>query len=229
MSTAPTAESPLGDRALPLSTLIYLELRRRIIEGEIKPGDRIRERELAEELNVSRIPLREALPRLESEGFVVTMPRRGAVVTQMTYRDVEELFEVRASLEVLAARLAAQSCREGASGDPLRVALDRAREALQTAADAEIAAANSEIHVEILRLADNRLLDSLMVPVTGRVRRLFRLEAERDQHVLCQEHQDLCNAVLAGNVELAASLAFAHVEHSKTESLELMREALPAD
>ena len=97
------SDIPLGLADQPLSAKIYEALRERIIEGALRPGERIRERELAEELNVSRIPIREAMPRLEAEGFIRTLPRRGAVVTEMTIGDVEELFVVRSSLEVLAA------------------------------------------------------------------------------------------------------------------------------
>ncbi|WP_284292986.1 GntR family transcriptional regulator [Luteimicrobium album] len=218
----------LGLADQSLSTKIYVELRERIIQGRIRPGERIRERDLAEELDVSRIPLREAFPRLEAEGFIRTVPRRGAVVSELTLRDVEELFEVRSSLEVLAARLAASACERGAHGTGLKEALDKVESALESGDDAAIAAVNSSLHEEILALSGNSLLEMLMVPVNGRVRRLFFLEAERDQQVLCAEHRDLCRAILDGRVELAGSLAFAHVEHSKSESLAIMRQRLRA-
>ncbi|WP_382308130.1 GntR family transcriptional regulator [Herbiconiux sp. UC225_62] len=217
---------PLGVADQSLSAKIYEELRERIIEGVIPAGERIRERELAEEFNVSRIPIREAMPRLESEGFIRTVPRKGAVVTEMTLGDVEELFAVRSSLEVLAARLAAQACAGGASSSELFERLAAAESALEVGDDREIAAANSALHEEILRLSGNSLLIGLMGPINGRVRRLFRLEAERDQQVLCAEHQQLCRAIADGNVEYAGSLAYAHVEHSRSDSLKLMRERL---
>jgi DNA-binding GntR family transcriptional regulator len=219
-----TTSLGLADRSL--ATKIYVELRERIVQGAIKPGERIRERELADELGVSRIPLREALPRLEAEGFIRTVPRRGAVVTELSLRDVEELFEVRSSLEVLAARLAAAACARGDDGSELAEALRQAEEALAGGDDAAIASVNSTLHEKILRLSGNSMLELLMVPVNGRVRRLFFLEAERDQQVLCAEHRDLCRAILDGRVELAGSLAFAHVEHSKAESLALMSSRL---
>ncbi|MET4159547.1 GntR family transcriptional regulator [Agromyces sp. PvR057] len=221
-----TIETPLGLADRSLATKIYEELRERIIEGVLPPGARIRERDLAEELNVSRIPIREALPRLESEGFIRTIPRRGAIVTELTLTDVAELFEVRSSLEVLAAKSAARACAAGASAAELESRLVTAEESLGLGDDREIAAANSAFHEEILRLSGNTLLISLMVPVNGRVRRLFRLEAERDQRVLCAEHRELCRAIQSGNAELAGSLAYAHVEHSRVDSLALMRTRL---
>lgn len=218
---------PLGLADQSLSAKIYEELRERIIEGIIPAGERIRERELAEEFNVSRIPIREAMPRLESEGFIRTVPRRGAIVTEMTLRDVEELFQVRSSLEVLAARLAAEACASGVSGERLTELVLAADAATKSADDRGIAAANSALHEEILVLSSNALLISLMGPINGRVRRLFRLEAERDQLVLCAEHRDLCKAIVDGKAELAASLAYAHVEHSRADSLELLGKTLP--
>lgn len=222
----PATDVPLGVADLSLAAQIYETVRERIIEGILPAGARIRERDLAEEFQVSRIPIREALPRLEGEGFIKTVPRRGAVVTELTYRDVEELFAVRSSLEVLAARLAAQATAAGASTSKLSERLTAAEKALDRGDDYDIAAANSALHEEILALSGNSLLISLMGPVNGRVRRLFRLEADRDQQVLCAEHREMCIAISAGNVELAGSLAFAHVEHSRIESLKIMRDRL---
>jgi len=217
---------PLGLADQSLSVKIYEELRERIIEGALAAGERIRERELAAEFNVSRIPIREAMPRLEAEGFIKTLPRRGAVVTEMTLNDVEELFVVRSSLEVLAAKLAAQACATGASSDELFARLARAEGALDAGDDRDIAGANSALHEEILDLSGNTLLIGLMGPINGRVRRLFRLESERDQRVLCAEHRELCHAIADGNVEWAGALAYAHVEHSRVDSLRLMRQRL---
>lgn len=219
-------DSRLGLVDQSLSAKIYERLRESIIEGVIPAGERIREREIAEEYGVSRIPIREAMPRLEAEGFVKILPRRGAVVTEMTLTDVEELFAVRSSLEVLCAKLAAESCAQGADTAELFGRLTVAERELEAGDDRGIATANSALHEEILRLSGNALLISLMGPINGRVRRLFRLEAERDQQVLCAEHRELCRSIAEGQVELAGSLAFAHVEHSRVDSLKLMRERL---
>lgn len=221
-STVSAAE---GDKSL--STQIYEALRDQIIEGVLLPGAHLRERELAEEFHVSRIPLREAIPRLEADGLVTTSQRRGAVVSELTVRDVEELFVIRLSLEVLAAREAALSVARGESTEHLSSLMAQAEDALARGDDREIATANSAFHEEILTLTRNSLLQDLMVPVTGRVRRLFRLEATRDQAVLCREHQGLHDAIAAGNVELSGSLAYAHVEHSRVESLALVERMLP--
>nr|WP_254896839.1 GntR family transcriptional regulator [Amycolatopsis sp. Hca4] len=83
------------------------ELRERILTGRLRPGDRLVERELAEDLGVSRVPVREAIRSLEAEGFLVVQSPRRVVVRQLARVDVEELFDVREALEGLAAGLAA--------------------------------------------------------------------------------------------------------------------------
>lgn len=86
----------------------YLYLKQLILEGELKAGDRLIERELGAKLKISRTPIREALFRLESQGFVKTVPRRGVVVSNLSEKDVIEVFTILSSLEVLAVKLAAQ-------------------------------------------------------------------------------------------------------------------------
>lgn len=202
---------------------VYTWVRDRIIDGGLPTGSRVRERELAELLGVSRIPIREAFPRLEAEGYIRTLPRRGAVVAPMALADVIELFDVRASLEVLAARLAASRCAAGTSGAPLIAALSTAESAVAGARDPEIADATSDFHDTMVVLAGNRLLEDLMLPVRGRVKRLFHIAKERDDSEVHREHRDLCDAIVRGQVERAAALALAHVERSRAETLPLLR------
>ncbi|GAA3696075.1 GntR family transcriptional regulator [Arthrobacter ginkgonis] len=197
---------------------IYEWLRERIIDGTLKPGERIREREVAEKLKVSRIPIREALPQLESEGYVTTIPRRGAIVTRMARQDVDELFEVRSSLEVLAAKLAAERCAQGADTTALSACLAEAEEAVAEGDNPRIAEANSRLHEEVLKLTGNSLLQHIMVPISGRVQRLFHIVTERDHAAVHAEHVALCKAILAGKSELAEALAFVHVEISRQET-----------
>lgn len=86
----------------------YIYLKDLILDGKLKPGDRLIERELAGKLSISRTPIREALFRLESQGFVKTVPRKGVVISEITESEVIEVFTILSSLEVLAVKLAAQ-------------------------------------------------------------------------------------------------------------------------
>lgn len=222
------AGGSLGGSDRSLSAKVYEYLRDAIVEGELAPGTRLLERELSTRLEVSRIPIREALPQLEAEGLIQTSPRRGAVVTQLTLRDIGELFDVRASLDVLTARSAAGQARTRSSVS-LGEALDRAEVATESGSATEIAAANAAFHEAILRMSANRLLESLMTPINARVRWLFRLTSERDPKLLCAEHRELHDAIRAGDADLAASLAYVHVERGRRPSLESLAAILPVD
>lgn len=212
-----------------LDEFVYEWVRDRIIDGTLPTGSRIRERELAEELQVSRIPVREAFPRLESEGYIKSLHRRGVVVAPMEVDDVVELFAVRRSLEVLAAQLAAGNCAAGASGEQLRYRLGEAEKAISQGNRDKIAEATAAIHDEIIVLSNNSLLQTLMIPVRGRVQRLFHIVTERDERDLHHEHRDLCSAIVNGEVERAGALALAHVEHSKYETMPIVERKLGVD
>lgn len=96
------------DEYLPLRDVVFNTLRRAILKGELKPGERLMEIALAEKLGVSRTPIREAIRKLELEGLVVMAPRKGAKVASITERDLNDVLEVRKGMEVLAVSLACQ-------------------------------------------------------------------------------------------------------------------------
>ena len=96
----------------PLREIVCEVLRDAIRGGVLKPGEWLKENDLADELLVSRTPVREAIRKLEQEGYVVTVPRRGAYVASVSIRDINEIFEIRAALEALACELAAERITE---------------------------------------------------------------------------------------------------------------------
>ena len=95
------------DAYRPLREVVSEALRQAIKDGVLKPGERLMEIQLAEELGVSRTPIREAIRKLELEGFVVMVPRRGTYVADISLKDIAQVFEIRSALEELAAGLAA--------------------------------------------------------------------------------------------------------------------------
>lgn len=199
---------------------VYEALKERIIEGELHPGQRLIERDVATELDVSRVPVREALSRLEAERLVVVVPRRGVLVSPFTPDDVNDFFDVRESLEVLAARLAA----ERASAEDLV----RLREVLADAdratweSDARgIALANAAFHTAVVALSGNVLLRELMRPLEARLRWLFRLTVSRDPGEQCAEHHELFEAIAAHDQDAAAAHALRHVAGGRAHSVEL--------
>ena len=93
---------------LPLRDVVFNTLRKAILKGELKPGERLMEIALAERLGVSRTPVREAMRKLELEGLVVMIPRRGAQVANITEKDLNDVLEVRRALDALGAELACE-------------------------------------------------------------------------------------------------------------------------
>ncbi|NQX12405.1 GntR family transcriptional regulator [Microbacteriaceae bacterium VKM Ac-2855] len=205
-----------------LTTQTYRTLRREIILGNYPQGSRLVESTLATELHVSRLPIREAVPQLENEGFVRTLPRRSSRVSQWTAADVTELFDVRLSLETLAARLAAQAVAGGASLQPLQDAIDAEHRALDSEDWLEVAETSTVVHEAIVDVAGSALLTSLMRAVSGRMTWLFYLTSARDQRQQSDEHHGLLDAIRAGNDRLAESIAFTHIEKGRAPSLAML-------
>ena len=183
-----------------------------IVAGEYAQGTRLRERELSELYNVSRIPVREAIQRLEQDGFVETFPRRGAVVRRLSLSDVNDLFDVRLCLETFAARMAAVQVAQGAPGESLQELLDAGRQAIDDGRTDDVVRLSAAFHAEIVRLSGNRLLIESVKPLFGRMRWIFGLAHNRSSELQRDEHVELCKAILGGHADLAYSLAYTHIE-----------------
>lgn len=183
-------------------------LRERILSGALAPGLRLVERTLAAELGVSRLPIRDALNVLRGEGFVSALPSGGVVVTPFTADDIEELFEVRESLEMLAVSNAA----ERATPEEIEL-LDASLVATQAAyasGDAlAVAKCDQEFHDLLWRLAHNSLLLSMMEPLEGRLHWLLR--QHNDPQLLLSDHVALVEAIRSGDPEQAKYRASKHV------------------
>ncbi|MFG2438193.1 GntR family transcriptional regulator [Streptomyces sp. NPDC048508] len=204
-------------------------LRAAILDGTHPPGSRLRERDLSEALGFSRVPVREALSRLAADGLVELSPGKGASVRRLTLRDVDELFDLRLSLEVFATRRAAQVSAAGASTARLSELMTVAEDATRRADVHEIPGANTALHAEIVALTGNRLLQTTLQPSLGLVQWVFTLTGDRDQRVQCSEHQDICAAITEGKPDLAAALAYTHIEMGRAPSLATLADVLPAD
>ena len=100
------------DELLPLRDVVFKKLRKAILTGALKPGERLMEIHLAEKLGVSRTPIREAIRKLELEGLVQMIPRRGAIVTEITEKSMKDVLEVRRALDILSVELACDRITE---------------------------------------------------------------------------------------------------------------------
>jgi DNA-binding GntR family transcriptional regulator len=190
------------------SERVTRRLRDEILDGTRAPGDRLVERDLADELGVSRVPVRDALRTLVGEGLVTPRPRSWAVVREFTASDVADLNEVRAAFEPLAFRLAAQR-RTPAGLDRLRATVD-AELAAAAAGDAVGARrAAADFHEIVTELAANDLLGELERTMRSRMRWL--LGQHGDLVAIAQDHAELYAAIAERDVARVEALATAHV------------------
>jgi DNA-binding GntR family transcriptional regulator len=199
-------ETPAADR--PLREAVRDTLRTRIFEGHYAPGTRLVERDLAAEFNVSRLPIREALRMLRQEGLIRDRASRGTEVAGLSAKDVEDLFDVRESLEVLACRLAASRATEE-DLKHLAGLLDDAERFLAKGSVLEAHRANSEFHDAITAIANNNFLRSALEPLQGRMHWLFRHVSDLPE--LIQEHRELYAAIASGDADRAAAQSASHI------------------
>ena len=202
--------------------LAYHGLMAAIQAGHYHPGDKLRETEIAERLNLSRTPVREALRKLEADGIVEHKARIGAVIRSLSHTEVVELYEMRLVLERTAAELAA--------GHAVAAEIDEMEDlnaAIAKSIDdpAKAAAINQSFHrciylagrnrflVESARALNNALM--LLGPTT-------LADAERITTV-CQQHSDIIDAIRARDVEAAGASAEAHLQTSLRYRLKTLR------
>lgn len=196
------------DKDRPLRETVRDTLRTRIFEGHYAPGTRLVERDLAAEFSVSRLPVREALRMLRQEGLISDRGARGAEVSSLSPKDVEDLFDVRQSLEVLACRLAAKRATTQDLAY-LKGLLDNAEAFLARGSVMEAHRANSEFHDAITAIADNNFLKSALEPLQGRMHWLFRHVSDLPE--LIREHRELYAAVASGDPDRAAAQSASHI------------------
>ena len=145
----------------PLREAVCNAIRDAINNGVLKPGDRLMEIQLAEELGISRTPVREAIRKLEMEGFVVMIPRRGTYVTDISLKDVTEIYEIRISLDMLAASLAAERINDDELEEMDRQLLLTSKYNIDTEME-KIVACDSVFHDVLYRAARNERLVSII-------------------------------------------------------------------
>ena len=199
-------------RPVPLRQSVYDALIDLIVGGELPPGQHMVETDLARQLGVSRQPIREALHRMEAEGWVDLRPSQGAFVHVPTDSEVDELLDVRALLEAETARLAAAG----------QTQLARLRETCaegQTAAEADdfgrAVAANNAFHAEISVIGGNAVLAELAGIVGRRVQWYYRMVAPARGHGSWAEHAEMIDVIEAGDPERARALARKHTERTR--------------
>jgi len=221
-----TVVTDTAESRLSLSRRIYSTVRERIILGQYPQGSRLPEKRIGEELDVSRVPLREAVPLLERDGFVHSYPRRGAVVARWDAKAIDDLFDARLSVEVGAARYAARQVAHGGSMDALNVALKEAQRVVEAGDAYAIARGSTAFHEAVVETSKNDLMVRLIQTISGRITWLFYMTSGLPAEEAFHDHVLLRDAIASGNDRVAESVAYAHIERDRQPTFEAMREQL---
>jgi len=203
----------IGEQYSPLFAVIRDKLRDRILQGEFRPGARLVESRLSEEMAVSRIPIREALRALAAEGLVTIEPRRGASVAVLSDELAYNMVEVRAALEGLNARLAAERRDDDAIAE-LQTILEEGMQAAEREDTNACRHLNRVFHETLATVTGNPVLMDLMNSLRDRTALVFAPSNMRRVKENWADHAQILRAVIAGNVELAGLLATQHVHNA---------------
>lgn len=201
---------------LPLRDVVFNTLRQAILKGELEPGERLMEIQLADRLGVSRTPIREAIRKLELEGLVLMIPRKGAEVAKISEKSLRDVLEVRRSLEELAIELAI----ERMSNDDLQD-LFQAQEAFRFAVQAgdpmNIAETDERFHELIYRATGNNRLVQMLNNLREQMYR-YRLEYIKDsdkRQILVFEHDHILKAIQEHHVAEAKTAIREHIDNQE--------------
>ncbi|MEE1086169.1 MAG: GntR family transcriptional regulator [Schaedlerella sp.] len=199
---------------LPLRDVVFNTLRQAILKGELKPGERLMEIQLANKLGVSRTPVREAIRKLELEGLVLMVPRKGAEVAQITEKSMVDVLEIRRALEELAVRLACERMSpKGLEG--LKNAEKKFEEVLGSEDITVVAGADVAFHDAIIQATDNPKLVQLLSQFREQMYR-YRVEylkrSEFHPQVI-KEHLDIIQTIENRNKDEAAEYICNHIDH----------------
>lgn len=201
-----------------LSDTVTERLRRTIVEGHFSPGDRLREEQLAEALDVSRGPIRDALRELEREGLVVRRRNRGAIVASLSRADVEEVYSLRLAIEPLVCAWGAENASESDWLDMESVIAGYSELATTATTPHEAADADLRFHDVIYRAAGHRRVQRLWQDLRPQVyifllaRKYVGTREFRD--IMIANHELILAALKARDVEAARRMAMQHVEAS---------------
>ena len=197
---------------LPLRDVVFYTLRQAILKGELEPGERLMEMQLAEQLGVSRTPIREAIRKLELEGLVLMIPRRGAIVAKITEKDLRDVLEVRSSLERLSTELACERMHDETIAE-LKLAQEAFKEALNQNDITLQAQRDVEFHDVIYKATGNLRLIQMLNNLREQMYR-YRLEYLKHDlahQTLIEEHEAIIEALSKRDKETATKIIVRHV------------------
>ena len=200
----------------PLREMVYEELKMQILKGSIIPGTRMMEVELAEEMGVSRTPIREAIRKLEKEGLVTIEPRRGAYASMISTEDMVEILEVRQDLEGLAAYFAADRMTDDKM-EELKKESDSYNDAVRRGNMEDMIKHDTRFHHIIVESCRNKILVQMIEQLRELVLRFRYIYYDnfRRAENMPEEHEAIVAAIAEGNADKARAAADIHIERLK--------------
>lgn len=204
-----------GAMAMRTSEGVAHVIRKAILSGALPPGQPLRERQLAQELDVSRTPVREALFTLQGEGLVDLVPSRYARVREVTPSDIAQIYKLRRVLEIYSARSAAER-QDAAMLEKAEVALAAQRRLGASGTRMEQAEADLAFHEAIAAAAGSQLLTTVVhqvLAVTVTLRSRYKYKPGRVRRV-CKQHADILKAIKSGDADRAEALISDHIDES---------------
>jgi DNA-binding GntR family transcriptional regulator len=201
---------------LPLRDVVFNTLRQAILRGEMEPGERLMEIQLAQKLGVSRTPIREAIRKLELEGLVIMIPRKGAEVAHITEKDMRDVLEVRCTLEELAVELACKKATPENIAE-LRSANKVFESAIVSRDLMSIVDADVQFHDVIYSMTDNQRLIQIINKLREQMYR-YRLEYIKDARshsILISEHEDIIDKIEKNDIAAAKAVIRQHIQNQE--------------
>ncbi|NLW58756.1 MAG: GntR family transcriptional regulator [Firmicutes bacterium] len=216
------------DSYKPLRELVFETLREAIIKGQLAPGERLMELQLAEELGVSRTPIREAIRKLELEGLVLMVPRKGAYVATFSMKDVVEVFEIRGALEGLAAALAAERITDEEL-EELQRQLVKSSELIEQADLNGMVEVDTGFHQILYQASRNQRLAQIINNLRDQIQRFRQTSLSYPGRMksALEEHREIVDAISARDPELARRLAQEHIENAENSMMQVIRQEKP--
>jgi DNA-binding GntR family transcriptional regulator len=224
---APDVSMRVGRVAAPLREQVIDVLRQAILDFRLKPGQRLIERELIEQIGVSRTTIREVLRQLAAEGLVTTIPQKGAIVVVPSEEEAAELYEVRAALEELAVRRFVEHASDSQVA-ALRAALDDVARVTKSGGDiVEMLRAKDAFYEVLLKGSGNRAIHEILAGLQARVRmlRATSLSQPGRPERAVAEIRAIVEAIEERDADAAAAACAAHVNHAASTGLEALAEA----
>jgi len=218
------------DSYKPLRELVCEHIRQAIVDGTFSPGERLMEIQLAEDMGVSRTPVREAIRKLELEGFVVMIPRRGTYVANISIKDINDVYEIRTSLDVLAAGLAAERIEPEELQEMQRLLVEIGK-AIEAGKLQDIIALDTEFHDVLYKASRNERLRNIISNLREQITGIRGISMKYPGRLLdtMEEHRVLVECIAARDPEKAQAAARIHLENAEHTMLQYLASAQKKD